>query len=233
MLVPGENGYPEIFERLLRRAPSLTYQGDIRILNQTPRVAVIGRSRAGRVEQEVARRVGAALAAEAVPVVSGFARGVDQAAQLGALQVGGRSISFLPFGLEQRVLPERFSPFLSELLEMSQFAEDAQFTGSRALQRNALVSALSDAVFVVSADNPNARGSGAFQTAEIGQRHGTPLFVVDPRVFAASGVQPPPGNAYILGMGATPISKVEDIPGILRGFPPERVEQLALALHCD
>ena len=227
--MPGESGYPEIFERLFQRAPSLTYQGDIRILNQTPRVAVIGRSRAGRVEQEVARRVGAALAAEAVPVVSGFARGVDQAAQLGALQVGGRSISFLPFGLEQRVLPERFRPFLSELLEMSQFAEDAQFTSVGAMQRNALISALSDAVIAVSAKNPNVRRSGTYATAGMAQRQGTPMFVVDSCVFAASGVQPPPGNAYILGMGARPISKVEDIPGTLRGLPSE-LEQLALRL---
>ena len=199
--------------------PELSFRGNQGIINNTKRAAIVGQRAASDVELTIASRIGATLAGIEYTVVSGFAKGIDQAGQLGALQAGGNSISVLPTGLGNRYpVPYQFRQYLKEnLLEVSQYPDDYRFTGQRAMQRNKVISGLSQAVFVVGSGtgrDGNGRGSGTFQGVLMALQQGKNVYVVAPEVYEASGITAPPGNKILIERGAKVISHSSEIPGV-------------------
>ena len=95
------------------------------------------------------------LAAEARRgLISGGARGVDQAAMRGALNAGGRVAGVLANGLEKAVMRREHRQALMDgrMTLISQYDPAAGFQVGHAMQRNKLVYALADAALVVNAD---------------------------------------------------------------------------------
>lgn len=95
------------------------------------------------------------LAAEADrTLVSGGARGIDQAAMRGALEAGGKVIGVLADGLERSAMNrENRSHFMNgRLVMISPYDPSAGFNVGHAMQRNKLIYALSNAALVVSSD---------------------------------------------------------------------------------
>src|SRR5206468_7226425 len=82
-----------------------------------PAVALVGSRRATPYGMEMARFLAADLAGAGVTVVSGLARGIDEAAHRGALEAGGRTLAFLGSGID-RVYP-RESGRLAERISKS------------------------------------------------------------------------------------------------------------------
>ena len=201
--------------------PELNFRGNQNIINNKRRAAIIGRRDASKVEITIATRIGETLAKHGYAVVSDFAKGINKAGQLGALQVGGKSISVLPSGLGNRYpVPSVFREYLKgDLLEVSQYPYDYGFTGQRAMQRNKVIIGLSKAIFVVGSGlerDGNGRGSGTFQGTLIALEKGKDVYVVDPSVYEASGVAAPPGNKVLIERGAKVISHSKEIPGIFK-----------------
>jgi DNA processing protein len=64
-------------------------------------VAIVGARKASSYGNDVARSLGRAMGAVAVPVLSGMALGVDSAAHGGALAAGGATVAVLPAGAER------------------------------------------------------------------------------------------------------------------------------------
>ena len=199
--------------------PELNFRGNQGIINNKQRAAIVGQRDASDVELTIASRIGATLAKHGYTVVSGFAKGIDQAGQMGALQAGGNSISVLPTGLGNRYpVPYQFRQYLKgHLLEVSQYPYDYGFTGQRAMQRNKGIIGLSQAIFVVGSGvgrDGNGRGSGTFQGVLIALQQGKDVYVVDPSVYEASGGPAPPGNKVLIQRGAKTISHSSEIPGV-------------------
>ena len=131
-------------------------QGSLSALGRQPRVTVVGSRGATPYGRGQARRLGRELAAAGVAVVSGAARGVDQEAHLGALEVDGSlCIAVLGSGID-RPYPREAVPLL-EAIARAGGAVLSEFpcgTGPRREsfpRRNRILAALAEAVVVVQA----------------------------------------------------------------------------------
>jgi predicted Rossmann fold nucleotide-binding protein DprA/Smf involved in DNA uptake len=98
--------------------------------------------------------VGAMASRAGYPVVSGGAKGVDQAAMRGASDNGGSVVGVLADSLEKSALArEHRQPLMDgRLVLVSPYDPVARFNVGHAMQRNKLIYALADAALVVSSD---------------------------------------------------------------------------------
>lgn len=140
--------------RLREQAPAILYGcGDAGALDDGG-LAVVG---SRHVDDELVRyamQVGALAAGAGRPIVSGGARGIDQAAMRGALEAGGRACGMLTDSLERQAMAREHRDMLIDgrLLLVSPYDPNAGFNRGHAMQRNKFVYALSDASLVVSSD---------------------------------------------------------------------------------
>ena len=104
---------------------------------------------------EYTEGVGRITAAVRRAVISGGARGVDQAAMRGALEAGGKVVGILADGLEKAVVRREHRDALADgrLALICPYDPAARFNVGHAMQRNKLVYALADAALVVSSDH--------------------------------------------------------------------------------
>ncbi|HVS08982.1 MAG TPA: DNA-processing protein DprA, partial [Planctomycetota bacterium] len=161
-LVPGSPSFPEELRQIDAAPVELWARGKIELLERRPRVAIVGTRSPTPYGEAQAVRFARALAAEGVCVVSGLARGIDQAAHAGALDAGGPSIAVLGSGVDrpwpEGELAERMA---REGLLLSEFAPGQAPRRHHFPLRNRLISALSRFVLVVEA----AHASGSLITA--------------------------------------------------------------------
>lgn len=140
--------------RLREDAPPVLYGcGDLSLL-ETGGLAVVG---SRHVEDELiayAEGIGGLAARARRTLVSGGARGVDQAAMRGALEAGGRAVGVLADSLERAALNrEHRDPLMAgNLVLVSPYDPAAGFNVGHAMQRNKAVYALADAALVISSD---------------------------------------------------------------------------------
>ena len=125
--------------------------------------------------QEVGRL---AAKARANRIVSGAARGIDQAAMSGALEAGGKVTGVLADSLERSVMKRENRNRLLEgqLILISPFDPSAGFNAGHAMQRNKLIYALADAALVVNAEI-NKGGTWAGATEQLEKLRLTPVYV--------------------------------------------------------
>lgn len=152
-LLPGHEGWPEALGVLGTQMPPFLFaRGELTILRGEC-FAVAG-SREIRPETAlVARRLGRKIAEEGAVLVTGGARGVDLAAQAGALEAGGRVV-LVPARAEESVLGSAATARALEvgrLLLLYDSLPDDPFSAPRALARNHTIYALGRAAVVVAA----------------------------------------------------------------------------------
>lgn len=155
VLSGDDQGYPQRLKtRLKEDAPSLLYGCGQRDFLDGGGLAVVGSRNADESLILFAEEVGRRAASAARTLVSGGARGIDQAAMRGALGSGGRVIGLLADSLERTALArDNRNPLLDgQLVLLSPYDPNAGFNVGHAMQRNKLIYALSDAALVVNAD---------------------------------------------------------------------------------
>ena len=147
--------YPTRLKSLLKEdAPSILYGcGEIGILG-TGGLAIVGSRDVNDTLIAYTEKVGR-LAAEAHrTVVSGGARGIDQAAMRGTLEAGGKVIGVLADSLEKAAMNREYRDALMDkrLVLTSPYDPNAGFNVGNAMQRNKLIYAFADAALVVNSD---------------------------------------------------------------------------------
>jgi predicted Rossmann fold nucleotide-binding protein DprA/Smf involved in DNA uptake len=151
----ADAGYPgKLKARLKDEAPPVLYGCGDAALMETGGLAVVGSRNVDSALVEYTEGIGR-LAAEAKrTVVSGGARGIDQAAMRGALAAGGCVVGVLSEGLERMALVREHREFLMEgrLVLISPYDPSAGFNVGNAMQRNKLIYAFADAALVVNSD---------------------------------------------------------------------------------
>jgi predicted Rossmann fold nucleotide-binding protein DprA/Smf involved in DNA uptake len=155
VLSRAEPEYPRRLKtRLKEDSPPILYGcGETAILD-TGGLAVVGSRNVDDDLVAHTESIGRLVASARRTLVSGGARGIDQAAMRGALEVGGRVVGVLADGLERAVMNREHRNLLmdGQLVLVSPYDPVAGFNVGHAMQRNKLIYALADAALVVSSD---------------------------------------------------------------------------------
>ena len=115
VIMDGDKNYPDSLKNFLgaQRPKVLFYMGKKSIL-KLPSIMVCGAREVSEKGIEIAYKCGKLIVKQGYSVASGYARGVDRAAHLGALEAGGNTIAVLPYGLSRfrvhRNIAEVFEP---------------------------------------------------------------------------------------------------------------------------
>lgn len=191
--------YPaQIRNRLKEHAPPILYGCGEKTLLDGGGLAVVGSRSADQEALEFARRVGDLAARAEIAIVSGGARGVDQAAMRGTLELGGVAVGVLADSLERAVLKREHRDMIrsNRLTLISPFDPQAGFNVGNAMQRNKLIYALADAALIVQSDH-NQGGTWHGALEQLNKFKLVPLYV---RENGEVG----DGNKALLRAGARP-----------------------------
>lgn len=187
--------YPaRLKSRLKTVAPPVFFGcGNRHLLNQGG-IAVVGSRNASGEDLAYARRLGALAAAQGFSIVSGGARGVDEAAMLGALETEGTAVGVLADRLLRACSSAKYRPHLmsNNLVLVSPFQPEAGFNVGNAMGRNKYIYCLSNAAVVVHSGTKGGTWSGALENLK---KEWAPLWV-------RRTSDPAAGNAGIFGAGA-------------------------------
>ena len=159
------------------KAPTVLYGcGDLDALGSGG-LAVVGSRKVGGEIIEYTERVGHLAAESDVTIVSGGARGVDQAAMRGSLEEGGHAIGVLGNNLERAALNRgNREPLLDgRLVLVSSFDPAVRFRSWRAMERNKQIYALADVALVVNSSHEHG-GTWAGATEQLGKLRYVPVY---------------------------------------------------------
>ncbi len=200
----GDPSYPACVAEL-PDAPSLLYvRGDLGALER-PSISIIGARSStpyGRALVEMAARI--AVDAD-LAVVSGGAKGCDQAAGLAALRAGGCHVVVLgtgadvPYPTSSRGLIERALATGGAVVSLEPWGTPPMRWAFP--KRNRVIAALSSALFVAEAGMP----SGTFSTAETAAQLGREILAAPGSVFSPQSR----GANYLISNGACCIADEE------------------------
>lgn len=199
----NDKGYPDKIKNFYTLPPPLYCTGDISLLHQKS-VGISGSRNAGKNGIVNANRLAGLAAASGISVITGHARGIDEAAHSGALTAGGNTLVILPTGILNYWKNDVLLEENGSCCVVSLFAPQKSFTKWTAVERNHLIAALSDILFIVEARIP----SGSLMQGKIGLKYGKPTFVFD------NGFD---GNYFLIQKGGIPVT-ITEIPKVLNSM---------------
>ena len=192
----ADKEYPERIKRRLRAMspPVLFGCGNKALLNKGG-LAVVGSRNASEADLDFTRWLGQRTAASGLSIVSGGARGVDQAAMEGTLDADGTGVAILGNSLlrTSSSVACRAAIRRGDLVLVSPFNPEAGFSVGNAMGRNKYLYCLADAGVVVSS-TPKKGGTWSGATEALKHRW-VPIWVKP---------NPPDGsgNPFLVELGA-------------------------------
>lgn len=190
--------------RLREDAPAVIYGcGDMALLDSGG-LAVVGSRHVDDSLIDYTMAVGQIAARAGRTLVSGGAKGIDQAAMRGALEAGGKVSGVLADSLEKTTMNREHRNLLldGQLVLISPYDPSAGFNVGNAMQRNKLIYAMADFSLIVSSDlNKGGTWAGAIEQLD--------KFKFVP-VFVRSTGESSPGLEALLSKGALPWPNPQD-----------------------
>ena len=179
----------------------LLVAGPIHFLT-SPMVGVVGSRDASPAAMEVTAEVARAAATRHRAVVSGLARGIDQAAMMAALQAGAPVVGVPSEGVRvaARNAEVRSRVHAGELCIASPYGPGVRFSAGTAMGRNKVVYAMADATLVVCSDHGKG-GTWEGAREAMRRRFG--------RVAVWIGDGEGSGNSALVKQGASAVGSVE------------------------
>lgn len=236
-IVPVQDeSYPKSIKQKLKiNSPAILYcKGNLSLLNSKS-VSIVGSRNADDFTLMLTKNIASSLAKEGYNIVSGYAKGVDTNAHLGALEADGTTSVVLPLGINHLAVKRDFKAYNWEknTLFISQFLPFEKWKARNAMARNKTVTALSEAIIIITSGperDEKGRMSGTFDAGKSSLQMNTPVFVLSPTLFE----NPPQGNVDLIRLGATEIKSGEDILTHLKSIAESgdalEVGQIALSL---
>lgn len=166
VITRSDANYPKRLKlRLKTDSPPLLFGvGNARLLNSGG-IAVIGSRNTSEQDLNYSLNLGKKIATSGFNLVSGGARGVDETAMTGALQVDGTVVGVLADSLLQAATSQKWRQSLlkNDLVLVSPFYPEAGFNAGNAMARNKYIYCLSDAAVVVHSGTKGGTWSGALE----------------------------------------------------------------------
>ncbi len=203
LVVPGEAGYPPRLAMIDDAPPLLGVRGAPETLMR-PMIAIVGSRNASGAGLKFAGTLARDLGEAGFVVISGLARGIDQAAHRASLSSG--TVAVLAGG-HDRIYPPEHEDLLVSLLEQGAAISEMPLghvpRAHDFPRRNRLISGAALGVVVVEA----AHRSGSLITARMAAEQGREVFAVpgsplDPRAAGAND---------LLKQGATLVTEAADV----------------------
>jgi DNA processing protein len=203
-IAPNEDGYPARLATLDDAPPLLAVRGDRTTLSR-PMIAIVGSRNASGAGLKFAGQLARELGEAGFVIISGLARGVDQAAHRTSIASG--TVAVLAGG-HDCIYPPEHEDLLAAMLDQGGAAISEMPLGHEPRardfpRRNRLISGASLGVVVVEA----AHRSGSLITARMAAEQGREVFAVpgsplDPRAA---------GTNDLIKQGATLVTEANDI----------------------
>lgn len=207
---PLEQNYLKVLECVDDLSKKLYYMGTLP-LERRPSVAIVGSRKPTPYGREVTIALASELARRGVVIISGLALGVDAITHQAALDAGGTTIAVQANGLHKltpssnRLLGERIVKQGGAVI--SEYETGIEARAHQFLERNRIVSGLSDAVIVTEA----ASRSGTLNTAGHALAQGKYVFAVPGNITSPMSA----GCNLLLARGAAPALSAEAILDII------------------
>lgn len=217
IITMDDERYPKsVFENMLDNAPPILFcRGYLPLLNSKG-ISIVGSRDVDEFGVMLTKSIASKLAENGYNVTSGYAKGVDTSAHLGALEAGGTTTIILSFGVNHISIKKEMKDLDWERnsLFVTQFPPNDKFSGANAMIRNKLVCAMSQAIVVIASGperDKEGRMSGTFDAGKSALKMGIPVFVLSPEVLKPA----PQGNIDLIKLGGVEFSNGNDIVNYL------------------
>ena len=179
--------YPQRLKNIYDPPLLLYGRGSMPLFDEEAAVAVVGTRSCSPYGIRTAERFGFEMSKQGGLVVSGLARGIDAASQLGALRAGGLTAAVLGCGVDVVYPPENdrlYEDVAASGVLLSEYPPGAEPFGWHFPARNRILSGLCLATLVVEAPEK----SGALITAATALEQGRDVFAIPGPLDAESSV---------------------------------------------
>lgn len=199
--LPGrDREYPHRLKKMLaHKAPPILYEAGEKKILRTKGVAIIGSRNVSDRDTQFTFALGEKLAYSEYSVVSGGAKGVDEASMLGSIHAGGTTIGVVADSLMQKVLSRKYRDAImnGNLVLISPYYPEARFNVGNAMGRNKYIYTLAYASIVVHSGLKGGTWEGAKENLE---NVWVPHFVKENSDEEA-------GNQTLIEMGGVPLPR--------------------------
>lgn len=209
-ILPDESEYTSLLQYIAIPPKTLYFRGKLPD-KRVKSVAIVGTRRPTAYGKEVTAKLARDLAGRGIVIVSGLALGIDAIAHTAALEAGGTTIAVLAGGVDD--ISPRTNTRLGERIiaqggaVLSEYAPGEAPYASRFLERNRIVSGLSDVIIVTEA----ATHSGTMSTVGHALEQGRDVFAVPGPITSPMSA----GCNALIRSGAPIITDVSDIMNVL------------------
>lgn len=205
-IAPDKHKFLKGLVNIAKPPKSLYFAGSLPATRR-PTVAIVGTRKPTKYGQEVTEMLAGELAQRGVVIVSGLALGVDSIAHRAALTERGTTIAVLANGLPE-IYPAAHKSLAEQIVSsdgvlITEYPAHTSAKSWTFLERNRIVSGLSDAVVITEA----ASRSGTLNTAMHALEQGKDVFVVPGNITSPMSL----GCNQLIKQGAIPVTSVNDI----------------------
>lgn len=201
----GDAKYPKrLKQKLKHQAPAILYGiGNKQLLSQGG-LAIVGSRDVDDTGLEYTQKIAQICAQQKIQVISGGAKGVDQASMLSTLAAEGTVVGVMADSLAKAAVAKKYRPGIraGRLTLISTYDPNAGFNIGNAMGRNKYIYALSDCALVINS-TVNKGGTWAGATEALEKITDVPVLVRTEKKVAN-------GNSKLIAKGAIPFPKLTD-----------------------
>jgi DNA processing protein len=211
-----DEAYPKILKNNLKGdEPAVLFcNGPLSLLNKRS-ITIVGSGKIGDKPITLTKQLARWFTKHGYNVVSGYAKGADTSAHVGALKSGGTTTIVLTKGISNLSIKEeiRIEGYKANSLFLSHPPPHVGWTRHNAIERNKIICGLSEAVIIISSGLERNHRNKMDRDFNIGVKAiemGIPLYVLRPEAMNI----PSEGNNHLIQRGGRPFNGPEVLDNI-------------------